>query len=105
MALMPQIIPQVWQKAAYIDPKNEMLGFRKDQCGAWIQKSQYGNRNSIYGWEVDHIRSVSSGGGDDLSNLRPLHWKNNAARGDGQLSCVLTSQGVANVSDYIPLYR
>jgi len=55
MAITQQAIQQVWQKAQCVDPRNEGKGFRKDQCGAWIQWSQYGSRNSAYGWEIDHI--------------------------------------------------
>jgi hypothetical protein len=53
-------------------PNNDPKDWRKDQCGAWIARNQYGNRNSRYGWEVDHIKPESEGGGDELSNLRPI---------------------------------
>ena len=64
---------------------------RKDACGAWIQWDHYGNRGSDWGWEVDHITPVSKGGGDGLLNLRALHWKNNAAKQDGELVCVCSA--------------
>ena len=72
---------------------NDPNVFRKDACGAWIKYSEYGNRSSKYGWEIDHI---SPGGPDILSNLRPLHWKNNVAKSDGRLSCAVISLGAAN---------
>ena len=74
-------------------------GFRKDQCEAWIRFDDYGNRNSKYGWEIDHIKPVSEGGKDILSNLRPLHWKNNASRQDGKLTKIVTSNGNINILD------
>ena len=61
-------IGEIWEKAEYIDEKNESNGFRKDQCGAWIKWSDYGNRNSKYGWEIDHIKPASKGGDDVISN-------------------------------------
>lgn len=47
-----------------------------------MKYSEHGNRNSEHGWEIDHINPVSNGGGDELPNLQPLNWKNNADKGD-----------------------
>lgn len=105
MAITQQTVRDVWQKAQFVDAQNEAKGFRKDQCGAWIQWSQYGNRNSAYGWEIDHVTPVSRGGSDHVSNLRPLHWENNAARGDGQLVCVVASNGTSNAATSAASYR
>lgn len=74
-------INAVWEKGipgAGYDPKV----YRKDSCGVWMQKSEYGNTNSDYGWEIDHNKPVSAGGTDSLSNLQPLYWKNNRHKGD-----------------------
>ena len=83
-------IETVWKKGS-VASNNDPGVFRKDQCGAWIKRSEYGNRGSKYGWEIDHITPVSSGGGDSLSNLRPLQWENNVATSDGKLKCVPSS--------------
>ena len=37
-----EIILKVWQKAE-IDQYNVPNDFRKDQCGTWIERTQYGN--------------------------------------------------------------
>ena len=90
-----EIILKVLQKAA-IDEYNVPNDFRKDQCGAWIERTEYGNHDSAYGWEIDYIRPQSAGGLDDLSNLRPLHWKNNACKEDERLVCPVTASGTTN---------
>lgn len=96
MSFSSQVIQQVWEKATIV-PENDPNVFRKDQCTAWIRRPNYGDRNSAYGWEVDHIKPESEGGSDDLVNLRPLHWKNNAAKQASRLVCVAVSSGTQNI--------
>lgn len=86
-------VEQVWRRALIV-PGVNAAEWRKDDCGAWISRGQYGNRQSLYGWEVDH---VYPGGGDNLPNLRALQWQNNASKGDGRLTCPVTSNGNENV--------
>ena len=74
-------IEAVWKKGQIVAGYDEKV-YRKDTCGAWMQRSEYGNTGSKYGWEVDHIKPVAAGGSDDLSNLQPLHWENNRQKGD-----------------------
>ena len=91
-------IEQVWQKAL-IAPNNNPNVFRKDYAGAWIRRDQYGDRNAVYGWEIDHCKPESLGGTDDLANLYPLHWRNNVKKNNDypEWQTILTSEGVNNV--------
>ena len=91
------LIEAVWNKAKYMSAENEKIGFRKDQCDAWIRRNAYGDRKSEFGWEIDHITPASQGGKDTISNLRPLHWGNNASRQDGRLTKYITSEGNHNI--------
>lgn len=75
------IIEAVWRKAL-IQPNNNPDMFRKDYAGAWICFNAYGDRDSQYGWEIDHLKPVIDGGTDDIDNLYPLHWRNNLAKGN-----------------------
>lgn len=79
MAYLGELEEAVWTKGRVI------VGFdanvwRHDVNGTVIQHDAYGNRQSEYGWEIDHIVPVSQRGSNALSNLRPLHWRANASR-------------------------
>lgn len=97
MPYSEELIQKVWEKATVVHEYNSEK-FRQAHCKAWIVRSEYGNRESPYGWEIDHIKPLSEGGTDDLSNLRPLQWENNASKQAGRLDCVKTSSGNQNVS-------
>lgn len=72
---------KIWEKGRSIPNYSDAI-WRHDKCGAVMKYSEHGNRDSEYGWEVDHINPVSNGGDDNYYNLQPLNWKNNASKGD-----------------------
>jgi hypothetical protein len=95
MSWTEQQIQSVWNTGQVVDRSNPEK-WRKDACGAWISRDQYGDGHSRFGWEIDRILPAEGGGTDDLSNLRPLHWKNALSRKDGRLTCLVTACGGVN---------
>lgn len=91
-------INNVWEKAREASSNDPNI-FRKDKCDAWIKKSEHGSIGK-YGWEIDHIKAVANDGGNQLSNLQPLHWKNNRSKADGKDTpvtyCLVKADGTTN---------
>lgn len=84
-----ETIREVWEKGSEEEGFDPSI-YRKDACGAWMEFSKYGDRESSLGWEIDHIypesRLIELGVDKDfinnMENLRPLNWKNNESKGD-----------------------
>jgi hypothetical protein len=87
----------VWEKGTIVSDYDSDM-YRKDACGAWMIKKEYGNNESIYGWEIDHVFPKSLGGDYDLKNLRPMQHNNNSSKGNDYPSykSVVTSDGNRN---------
>lgn len=76
-----EIIDQIWEKGRIVEGFDPAT-IRKDACGAWILRNQYGMTNSDYGWVIDHVYPTFLGGDDNPENLRPMQWKNNVSKGN-----------------------
>ena len=70
----------VWAKGTPI-PGYPSSIWRRDVYGSAMKYSDFGNRESEYGWERDHIAASALGGPDTVDNMRPLHWRVNASLG------------------------
>ena len=96
----------VWQKARVVEGFNPDM-FRKDACGAWISWDKYGIKDTLYGWEIDHICPVAMleqlGYSEELiwhiDNLRAVQCDNNKSKSDDYPSytAVVTSDGNKNI--------
>ena len=99
-------IKDFWDRTNTVDgeDKNEV---RRDASGAIIHYSDYKNRDSDYGWEIDHIypriRLEQAGVPEELindpRNLRPMNWKNNVSKGSDYPSytTVVIAKGSTNI--------
>ncbi len=76
-------LQKIWDKGTPIQGYDAGI-WRRDAYGTAMKWPEYGQQTQN-GWNVDHILPESKGGGEDLSNLRPLQWENNAKRQDGTL--------------------
>ncbi|MCZ4272956.1 HNH endonuclease signature motif containing protein [Maritalea porphyrae] len=65
----------IWRKAQPI-PNYDPNIWRWDKFGNVIKYANYG-LTTEHGWEYDHITPSSLGGGDEIPNLQPLHWRAN----------------------------
>lgn len=87
MAWDPATVQRIWEKGITEDSKDPD-NWRKDAAGGWMQRNQHGNRNSEFGWEIDHVfpqeKAEKNGYGAEIfdhdDNLRPFNWKNNASK-------------------------
>jgi hypothetical protein len=71
----------VWGHADFI-PDRDAQVWRSDAYGNVMRFGDYGDRQSQFGWELDHWPVPASlGGTDNVTNLRALHWSANARHG------------------------
>jgi len=81
MIFSSETINTVWYKGHVARGYNPEY-VRSDRYGSLMERKEYGNRKSKYGWEIDHIIPLSVGGLNTMSNIQPLQWENNAAKSD-----------------------
>lgn len=87
-----------WGRTAPVAGQMNSWEFRKDILGNMVRYSDFGNRHSPFGWELDFIVSQALGGSSNPENLQALHWKANAARADAVPAGLMRGANVAAVS-------
>ena len=74
----------LWDKATTIDGQDPKI-WRVDPYNIVINRYAYGDKNSSYGWEKDHIVSVANGGSHDIINLQALNFYSNRSLQDSPI--------------------
>ena len=107
-----QEIEDVWSQGLIIEGWNPDI-VRQDAAGAWILRVKYGDHDSIFGWDIDHIYpqneleklNVPQELINNRINLRPMNWKNNISKSNDypEYRSVLKSSDKTNVED--PQYK
>lgn len=68
-----------WTRLRAVQNRDPAL-WRLDDFGNLLFWSDYGNRDSPFGWEIDHVVPKELKGSSYPSNLRALSWKANVNR-------------------------
>ena len=96
MTMLEDLKRACWARTSPVSGQMNSWEFRKDCLGNVVRYSDFGNRHSPFGWELDTIsRNVSL---NDPENLQALHWKANAARSDAIPAGLMRGANVAAVS-------
>ena len=72
MPVEDQTKQRIWSKALEV-PWSDPSLVRKDRHGYLMRYSDYGDRSSAFGWEIDPLIPVALGGPEDEWNLEPLN--------------------------------
>ena len=73
-------VQKVWELAKPVGGMDKDK-YRKDVYGNIIYKASYG-KDTIMGWTIDHIKPVSRGGSNDISNLQALATSKSSSLGE-----------------------
>ena len=82
-----ETIRKVWQKGRARNDRAPDT-WRQDECGAWMQRSRYGDAKADFGWKIEH---TSAGATSDADSLRPFHVANSYDIANGRAHCRVTA--------------
>ncbi|CAN5214232.1 hypothetical protein BH23VER1_BH23VER1_07690 [soil metagenome] len=89
-----ETVLRVWGTAQPVEGNDPDL-WRKDEFGAWLNRLDYGNRHSDFGWEIAGAPSSHSSAG--LASLRPMHWQNYLDQVAAATRTCITADGLRNI--------
>lgn len=88
-----EVVDRVWEFAEVVEGNDPAL-WRKDEFGAWLNRQDYGNRRSAFGWEIcdtSHIRRDVG-----ITALRPVQWENLLDQSSAYTESRMTADGLRN---------
>jgi hypothetical protein len=91
MSMLEDLKRAAWSRTTPVSGENAWE-FRKDCKGSLIRYTDFGNRHSPFGWELDYIVSRAFGGSGDSDNLQALHWRANAVRAETELRLMTVAE-------------
>ncbi|MGD8524876.1 MAG: hypothetical protein PVJ63_01410 [Thioalkalispiraceae bacterium] len=93
MKYSQEIVQAVWEKARGMND-HDASEWRKDECGAWIRRDQYGKEVSEFGWKIEAVTAEES---PTVENLRAFQHQNSYLLDTREARCMVTAdrEGIA----------
>ena len=90
MAMLEDLKRAAWARTNPVNNQPYGWEFRKDCLGNLIRYSDFGNRQSPFGWELEQpgLRA----GSPAPENVQALHWKANTGRPEPQMRLVTVAE-------------
>lgn len=73
-------VQRIWAKGEIFPGLNSRV-WRYSKNGKLMRSSEYGNRYSKHGWEIEHSKPKAKGGTGHINNLFPENWRENLRKG------------------------
>ena len=87
MGFDEKLVQRVWEQARATQDRDPDE-WRKDECGAWINRALYESSASEYGWKIVNIVPGSE---DEPKNLGAFHRDNGFDLANGRPRCTVTA--------------
>lgn len=97
MTYSEAVVDKVWERARVATDLDPTV-WRKDECGAWIRRDQYGSLHSDYGWKIEHTKAAAG----DVEHMRAFHRDNAFNANTGSAICrVVEDHGHAGSQQHL----